>query len=251
MSKDQLKFWSLVGVRTGVALAAIGWLMLILHLNGSRLVFILGGILCILAYTFRTAWKQHKNATDWAKLILVVCIFTRGIVGVNHWPFPNWLWISCGVIILASLLYIFFKDPNSLIPSSSRFIVSKVFFSAAACLIVIGAMFKIMHWPWAGILLSAGTLSLVLWLVLEPFLPSKNKAFNTTNTVTTLDESLTEDAADNITSKNRNKHKPIYFLAGAMMLLGLFMNLLSLPGAGYIILGGFIFGGIYLFSTLR
>ncbi|MFK7758185.1 MAG: hypothetical protein AB8B53_14745 [Flavobacteriales bacterium] len=252
MTKDHLKFWSLVGVRTGVAACALGWLMLIFHWPYSSLVFTIGALLCVAAYALRTAFKDERSASDWTKLILVFCIFTRGMVGVNHWPFPEWLWLALGILVLASIVFIFFQDSSSLIPRAENNVVSRFLFSTAGSAIAIGVMFKIMHWPGAGPLLSVGTLSLVLWLVLEPFLGKRTISnYNTTNSFTTLDESLTEDVADGHITKKPSKNSPIFFLAGILMLLGLTMIFLNYPGGGLTVLAGFIFGSIYLFMSIR
>ncbi len=254
MSKNRLKFLSLVGLRISIATCVLGWYMIIMHHSFGKFVFTIGAGFTILAYTLRTIFKDKRRFEDWIKLALVISIFSRGIIGTNHLPFPDLVWAILGGIILISIVILFFRDSSSLIPRARNHAVSKILFSAAGTFIAIGVLFKIMHWPYAAPLILVGNVSLILWLVIEPFLQPKTITDHSSiafNEDLALDEILTQEQGNYYKVKRFSKYRPVFFLAVALMIIGLGMKVLSYPGASIVILAGFIVGGGYLFLTIK
>ncbi len=56
---------------------------------------------------------------------------------------------------------------------SSFQIIGKVFFGIATVLVVLGSIFKIMHWPYASPLLVSGICIGVVWFIYDMFKPVK------------------------------------------------------------------------------
>jgi hypothetical protein len=119
-------------------------------------------------------------------LVSVLILFTGTIFKVNHWP-------AAGIMITAGMAtFILLFLPSALInnykavgnsQNKSLYIVTGL-----TCFVVFTAMlFKIMHWPYAGIgLIVALPFPYIVFLPVFLVVTSKNKNFNIYNTVFVL-----------------------------------------------------------------
>ena len=119
-------------------------------------------------------------------LITAIIISTGTILKVNHWPAAAILIITGTLILVllflpASLIDNYKAEGNS--QNRLLYIVTWV-----TCLVVFtGMLFKIMHWPYAGVgLLIALPFPYVVFLPVFLKVTSKNKNFNIYNTVFVL-----------------------------------------------------------------
>jgi hypothetical protein len=119
-------------------------------------------------------------------MITAIIISTGTILKVNHWPAAGFL-ITSGILILVLLfLPVALKDNFKAEGNSQNkllFIVTWI-----TCFVVfIGMLFKIMHWPYAGIgLFIALPFPYVVFLPVFLKVTSENKNFNIYNTVFVL-----------------------------------------------------------------
>jgi hypothetical protein len=119
-------------------------------------------------------------------VITVMIISTGVILKVNHWPTAGIL-ITAGSLILVliflpvALINNYKAEGNS--QNKLLYIVTYI-----TCLVVfIGMLFKIMHWPYAGIgLLIALPFPYIVFLPVFLVVTAKNKHFNIYNTVFVL-----------------------------------------------------------------
>jgi hypothetical protein len=119
-------------------------------------------------------------------LITAIIISTGIILKVNHWPGAGIL-ITAGILILvfiflpAALLNSYKAEGNS--QNRLLYIVTWI-----TCLVVfIGMLFKVMHWPYAGVgLMIALPFPYIVFLPVFLIVTSKNKNFNIYNTVFVL-----------------------------------------------------------------
>lgn len=119
-------------------------------------------------------------------LITAIIISTGIILKVNHWPGAGIL-ITAGILILvfiflpAALINSYKAEGNS--QNRLLYIVTWI-----TCLVVfIGMLFKVMHWPYAGVgLLIALPFPYIVFLPVFLIVTSKNKNFNIYNTVFVL-----------------------------------------------------------------
>jgi hypothetical protein len=127
-----------------------------------------------------------KQKLYYLGLLCAILVFAGTFFKINHWPGAN-IMIAAGLLTL-SLVFI----PVALInlyradgEKNNRllFIVTGI-----TCLVVFIAMlFKLLHWPFAGILLTiALPLPYILFLPVFLFVTSKNPAFSIHNTVFVL-----------------------------------------------------------------
>jgi len=119
-------------------------------------------------------------------LITSIIISTGIILKVNHWPAAGIL-ITAGILILvfiflpAALINNYRSEGN--IQNRLLYIVTWI-----TCFVVfIGMLFKVMHWPYAGVgLLIALPFPYIVFLPVFLIVTSKNKNFNIYNTVFVL-----------------------------------------------------------------
>jgi hypothetical protein len=119
-------------------------------------------------------------------LITAIIISTGIIFKVNHWPGAGIL-ITAGILILvfiflpAALMNSYKAEGKS--QNRLLYIVTWI-----TCLVVfIGMLFKVMHWPYAGVgLMIALPFPYIVFLPVFLIVTSKNKNFNIYNTVFVL-----------------------------------------------------------------
>ncbi len=246
--KTQSQFLAHLLFRIGLAIVVIGCLFIILRGAMGRLIFGIGCGVVITGYFLKVFLKRKRDVLTWIKLLTIICIFSSSFFSALHLPFHPWAYRALHIMALAGLVFIYFKDTKSLIPRSIQHVVSKIFYSLGGITIAMGVLFKIMHWPWAAILLLLGTGSVVIWLLIEPFLPEETVPVRELSDDFTLDEYLTEEKRE---KRKPQQLKPVFFLAIVLMLFGLAMYLLDYPGAGFTLLAGFLCGGIYVLLGIR
>jgi hypothetical protein len=119
-------------------------------------------------------------------LITAIIISTGIILKVNHWPGAAIL-ITAGILILvfiflpAALINSYKAEGNT--QNKLLYIVTWI-----TCLVVfIGMLFKVMHWPYAGVgLMIALPFPYIVFLPVFLIVTAKNKNFNIYNTVFVL-----------------------------------------------------------------
>jgi hypothetical protein len=119
-------------------------------------------------------------------VITTLIITTGTVLKLNHWPAAGIL-ITAGILFLvlvflpAALINNYKAEGNS--QNKMLYIVTYI-----TCFVVfIGMLFKIMHWPYAGIgLLIALPFPYIVFLPVFLVVTSKNKNFNIYNTVFVL-----------------------------------------------------------------
>jgi hypothetical protein len=119
-------------------------------------------------------------------LITAIIISTGIILKVNHWPAAGIL-ITAGILMLvfiflpAALINSYKAEGNS--QNRLLYIVTWI-----TCFVVfIGMLFKVMHWPYAGVgLMIALPFPYIVFLPVFLIVTSKNKNFNIYNTVFVL-----------------------------------------------------------------
>ena len=119
-------------------------------------------------------------------VITAIIISTGAIFKVNHWPGAGVL-LTAGILILvliflpAALISSYKAEGNN--QNKLLYIVTYITFFV----VFIGMLFKIMHWPYAGVgLLIALPFPYIVFLPVFLIVTSKNKNFNIYNTVFVL-----------------------------------------------------------------
>ncbi|MCD6065704.1 MAG: hypothetical protein K0S33_530 [Bacteroidetes bacterium] len=163
-------------IRIAIALLLIGALFKIQHWLYGDLLMVTAFVAIAILYVFRFSWKNTKKPVDHVKLVFVVCWSFNGVFTIMHFPGK----LVFQIITLISFLAILFMgginyfgnkdeegsddEKQDRMQNLSRWIKG-----LATALILIGAVFKIMHWPYALYFLFAGMTVLVIWFLKDSF----------------------------------------------------------------------------------
>ena len=119
-------------------------------------------------------------------VITAIILSTGAILKVNHWP-------GAGILITAgTLILVFIFIPVALIDNFKAEGNSKnrllYIVTGITCFVVFtGMLFKIMHWPYAGVgLLIALPFPYIVFLPVFLIVTSRNKNYNIFNTIFVL-----------------------------------------------------------------
>jgi hypothetical protein len=119
-------------------------------------------------------------------LISAIILCTGVVLKVNHWPGAGIL-ITAGTLILVFLFFPAALIDNYKVEGNSQNRILYIVTWITCFVVFIGMLFKLMHWPLAGVgLLVALPFPYLVFLPVFLTVTSKNKSFNINNTVSVL-----------------------------------------------------------------
>ena len=145
--------WFKFAVRISIGFLIIGAMFKIMHWPAAN-VIVIGSLLSIgLFSAARFIAIKTKVALDYIRLMLAESFVINAIFGFLHWLYKVIPWT---LLFISFILWIWFdgfafsqnKTPKEKIPD--------VILIIGGILVVFGVIFKIMHWPYAGIMLLIG-----------------------------------------------------------------------------------------------
>ena len=154
-------------IRILISITFIAILFRLMHWPNSMYLFLigLGGIFIL--YPIRFYLKKDKVVLDYIKLVFVeLFCFTR-FVKIHHLLKIDTLIIVTEIIGVIWVLFEIFNFINNVKPRYEPIIPklnSNYFF---ILIILTGALFKLMHWPYANILLVIGFVVLALFFIYD------------------------------------------------------------------------------------
>lgn len=157
----------LSAIRILISINIIAVLFRLMHWPHSMYLFLigLGGIFIL--YPIRFYLKKDKLALDYIKLIFVeLFCFTR-FVKIHHLLKIDILIIVTEVIGIIWILFEIFNFINNVKPRYKPIIPKLNSNYVFVLIILIGALFKLMHWPYANILLIIGLVLLALFFIYD------------------------------------------------------------------------------------
>ena len=156
-------------LRIALSILIIGLLFKIMHWPYSDYIMCSSFIIILILYPIRF-WKKRKKAIiDWVKLVFVLLWTINGIIVVEHLPFK---YISSTLTLFFFIVWLIIEFTSNRKKVKENLLHSEIPF-IAGFFIIIGGIFKIMHWPGATIILIIGLLSVVLWVLFRTIKKSK------------------------------------------------------------------------------
>ncbi len=151
-----------------IVILAVGMLFKIQHWPYANLIVVSAFSTLALSYPFRFIKKQEKKFIDYTKLILVVFWSISGIFAILHLPYK----IIFQLITSAAFLIWFFMEGTQYFSVSGteknqKQVISSFVWGLFALITIAGIVFKIMHWPYALILLIIGVGIGGIWLLVS------------------------------------------------------------------------------------
>lgn len=166
-------------------------------------------------YVVDYKYRHMKNTMKISGIAGTVLLGFASLFKINHWPFAGIMMtlgaVTLALIFLPSALGVLWKETRS---SKRIFLYVSGFF--AGMLFIMGSLFKVQHWPGAGLMLSLSYFSGIIF-----FIPA-------------LFYSLFRD-------KERRIKRPVYILAMTgvtLHLLGLLFKIQHWPYAGLLLTAG-------------
>ncbi len=162
-------------ISIAVAILVIGIVLKIMHWPFSEWFLLIGSGGLAFFYLLRFLSKPQKVFLDYVKLSLVIAFSIRAVVVLFHLPGK----IIVSIIFLALLgLFVIMggmpyligegEDSKTAFESKNYAVLIKSgLVIVGATSIVLGAIFKIMHWPGAGPLLVVGLVITAAWAIVD------------------------------------------------------------------------------------
>ena len=115
-------------------------------------------------YAVDTKYRKMKNTMKVAGIAGTILFGFASLFKIMHWPLAG-VFMTLGALILAflfmpSALVVLWKESHS---QKRLFLFISAFL--AAMFFILGTLFKVQHWPGAGIIISLAGLTAVLFLV--------------------------------------------------------------------------------------
>ncbi|NOQ72204.1 MAG: hypothetical protein GQ574_09400 [Crocinitomix sp.] len=162
----------------GTAVLIVGILFKIMRWPYADLLLLIGACGILFFYFLRFFSKTEKVKLDYAKLAVVIFFCIRYVVYVFDLPgraiASSAFLISLGVFVSLLIGVPFFQDKTNEEESSQSqstiIIIKNVVVILGIFAIVLGSVFRIMHWPGAGLLLSLGLAITAAWVIIVFFL---------------------------------------------------------------------------------
>lgn len=158
-------------LRIALAVSLLGTLGRLLHWPYADEMLLFGFGATIVFYFFRYRHKHPKELIDHVKGILVFSWAMNGIAVTLYWPYRRIIQI---IYLLSVICWIYLEwekyrerkqegNPQAFI----GFQPSYIFLMIGTGMILLGNLFKILHWMYANTLLIGGFLTIIVWLMAD------------------------------------------------------------------------------------
>ena len=164
--KKNLKY-TFVSFGISVSLIIIGSVFRLQHWPYSKLFLYAGASSIAIIHAFRFFIKKNKITTDYLKLIFAFLWCTGMLLRLQHLEYGHLIGLlTDGSFMLLTITYAYeyflpFQE------GASGSLSSRVLQVAFAGLILTGIFFKIVHLPFATLLIIAGVVCLFAWFVID------------------------------------------------------------------------------------
>jgi hypothetical protein len=157
-------------IQFAIGVLIIGVLFRIMRLPGGNELMCAAFVTIVALYFIRFINKRNKRTSDYIKLVFVISWSWSGIFTVSHWPGKLIFQIAAGLSFIALLAIgeLEFGWGASAEGNDEKKMnrsISNLLRIAASGLILVGALFKIMHWPGSAIMLIGGCALVVIWFL--------------------------------------------------------------------------------------
>ena len=155
----------------GIALLIVGALFKILHWEGALPLLIIGPILIISSEIYTLLKNINRSFQNYTHTIFISLFFSYFVAHFLHYQYAYGFLILGAIVYIINLIYSSFLKKNQPEEGGEKS-NEKIGFMAIiqfvyTFLIIIGALFKIMHWPGANILLISGlVISFIYYLLM-------------------------------------------------------------------------------------
>ncbi|WP_204344507.1 GldL-related protein [Psychroserpens algicola] len=176
MNKPASKILTLP-LRLAVIILIYGALFKVMHWPYANPLMGFGSISILLLYLIRFFYKKEKVILDYVKLVIVLLWVFKYIIGVFHIMSLPYIF---EILLLVLCIWWLIEEGLDFISNRKLkghlFLKSLyyLFFGLTTCLLVVGIIFKIQHWPYGNIMFTLGVLLLSGLLLLDYFIVKRS-----------------------------------------------------------------------------
>lgn len=159
-------------LRFALIILIYGALFKIMHWPYAQTLMLFGSLFILILYTIRFVLKTEKAQLDYVKLALVVVWVIGYVLQVLHILNVPYIF---NAILLALFGWWFIEEGLNYFTKrklKDNGILKFFYYGFSICsltLIIIGALFKIQHWPYGALMFTCGILLLSLMLIVDYF----------------------------------------------------------------------------------
>ena len=154
-------------MRAFIVLYILGAFLKILHIPWADYVILLSAALLGAYYAFRFVTKDSQKSIDIIKLIMILSWSLATLFRILQMPYADVFTVLFVLCLITWFLLegrMIFGDFYFKKPAKNRY--SRLAFILAVITAIIGVVLKILHSPGADLLLIAGMLFFMIWLIL-------------------------------------------------------------------------------------
>jgi len=173
MANHKKKFG--IPIRIAIGFLFIGMIFKIFDWLLAKEIMIIGFVVLATCYILRFYQKKEKLSLDYIKVILVLSWVLNGIFSILHIPYNFAFQIIAFLAFLTWFImegthYFIAEDKNN---AKTENYLGKVLWNLVIILgtlgVVVGALFKILHWEYALPVLVSGLLCILLYILRDVF----------------------------------------------------------------------------------
>lgn len=139
-------------------------LFLLMHWPFVAEVLIASTLGFVIFYSIYLYLKPNKKTTDYLKFLTAFFWVSSSAFSILHLPYAS----TIKLLFWGSLIaWRVFKNNSESTEKPHK--VSAIAFSLAIVTIIIGSVFKLMHWPGASLMLIIGYFFIIIWIVAGAF----------------------------------------------------------------------------------
>jgi hypothetical protein len=155
----------------GIAVLIFGTLFKVLHWPGANIMILTGGVVAALAAIAVLVMKPgRKPASAILRTVTGAMIITFLLFKLFHLAFAD-AWVMAAMVSTVGLLFVERDRPQIQRVLALRFSALLIM---AVALVVVGTVFKVMHWPGANMQLLLGMTGCAVWFLI----PQSRKLVN-------------------------------------------------------------------------
>ena len=166
-----------IPLKLALACVITGIMLKVMHWPFAGWLIITGFGTVALLYPIRFWKKENKRWIDFARLGFAVSWAINGIFTLNHFPYSWPIQFIAGILSLIWLLSegvnFLLKEENTKPSVNSKWALETTLIIFACIVTVLGALFKIQHWPYADAILIAGLVLGVCWMLKDLFIKNE------------------------------------------------------------------------------
>ena len=155
-------------IKLSFSILIVGVLFKIMHWPFTQVIMTIGFGMIVLLYPIRFYLKQPKRVIDYVKLVLAICLPINTYLNLfhlqSHFLLPI-LSFSSFILWLILELYDSYKN----IESKDFKIFPFGILSVIVLFILVGAFFKLSHYPYANYILIFGFALLTVYFLIDTF----------------------------------------------------------------------------------